>query len=141
MLARMIDRETARELQTEFGMTVADWRVLALTCTLGSSNGSEICAAFETDRAEVSRAVARLIEAGLVRRERDTSHRQKMHIIPTDSGKHIFERARAMRDTYFAAIFQDLTPEQREAFDQALRSIALRVDEMRSTKPSDDPSD
>ena len=62
LLARMIDRETARDLQSDFNITAAEWRALAYTCTMGSSSAAEICVAFEVDRAEVSRAVARLLE-------------------------------------------------------------------------------
>lgn len=134
LLARMVERETARDLQVGFNLSVADWRVLALTCTIGAPSAAEIRSVFETDRAEVSRAVARLLKANLVQREPDSRHRQKMRIIPTDAGRDIFEGVRAMREAYFASILQDLTVEERGNFEAALKSIALRVDELRSGK-------
>src|SRR5687768_10934785 len=60
LLARMVDRETARDLQGDFNISAAEWRSLAYICTMGSSTAAQICVAFEVDRAEVSRAVARL---------------------------------------------------------------------------------
>jgi DNA-binding MarR family transcriptional regulator len=139
MLARMIDRETGRELQAHFNLSVADWRVLGLTNTFGSASAAEICSAFEIDRAEVSRAVARLIEAGLVERDDDPRHRSKKQISPTEKGKAIFQRAVKMRESYFTKIMQDLSTEEMKALDQALRAIALRVDEFRHG--SDDQSE
>lgn len=131
MLARMIDRETGRELQAKFNLSVADWRVLGLTNTFGSASAAEICNAFEIDRAEVSRAVARLIKVGLIERDKDPHHRSKKQISPTEKGKAIFERAVELRRAYFQKIMQDLSSEDVKAFDQMLRNIALRVDEFR----------
>lgn len=132
MLTRMIDRETGRELQRHFNISVADWRVLGLTNTFGSASAADICSAFEIDRAEVSRAVARLVEAGLIERDDDPGHRSKKRISPTKKGKVIFERAVKMREAYFAKIMQDLSAKDMKALEKALRAIALRVDEFRS---------
>ncbi len=134
LLARMIERETARDLQLGLGVTVAEWRVLATTCMKGSSSAAEICARFETDRAEVSRAVARLLKADLIERKPDHSHRQKMRITPTAAGRDVFEIARAMREDYALAILQDFSPEERKIFDKAIENIARRVDERRSAR-------
>jgi DNA-binding MarR family transcriptional regulator len=135
LLARMVDRETGRELQAEFNLSVADWRVLALTSTLGGSSAVEICAAFEIDRAEVSRAVARLIKAGLIRREADPGNRTRKIILPTERGRVAFERAVEKRKAYFERIMQDFSPEDLKTFDRMLVTMAQRVDEFRSTKP------
>ena len=62
LLSRMIEREMARDLQA-FNLTVADWRVLATTCSNGSSSAAEIRATFEADRAVISSPVARLLRA------------------------------------------------------------------------------
>jgi len=132
MLTRMIDRETGRELQRHFNLSVADWRVLGLTNNVGSSSAADICNAFEIDRAEVSRAVARLTKAGLIERDTDPAHRGKKRISPTEKGKAIFQSAVKMREAYFAKIMQDLSAEETDALDRALRAMALRVDEFRS---------
>lgn len=132
MLTRMIERETGRELQAHFNLSVADWRVLGLTNTFGSASAADICSAFEIDRAEVSRAVARLIGAGLIERGHDPAHRGKKRISPTVKGKAIFQRAVKMREAYFAKIMQDLSAEDMQALEKTLRAIALRVDEFRS---------
>ena len=133
LLARMIERETSRDLAS-FGVTVAEWRVLSQCCSMGSSSAAEICTAFEADRAEVSRAVAGLLKEGLIQREPDSNHRQKMRITPTEAGWKIFRGVRDMRDAYFSEILQDLSPEEREIFNGAMHRIALRVDERRTMK-------
>ena len=134
MLARMIDRETGRDLQAHFNLTVADWRVLAMTGTAGSASAAEICIAFEVDRAEVSRAVERLVKAGLIQREAYPRHRSKKKLSPTEKGWAIFQAAVKRREEYFGRIMQDLSTEDRQALDHMLRSVALRVDAFRSAE-------
>jgi DNA-binding MarR family transcriptional regulator len=139
LLARVIDKEIGRDL-APFEITVAEWRVLAQCCSRGSSSAAEIAAAFDADRAEVSRAVARLVKAKHVHREPDKSHRQKKRIIPTESGLAIFEGVRAVRETYFAEILQDLTLDERRAFNKAMHHMTLRVEERRSARKAEDPA-
>lgn len=134
LVARMIEREMARDLQVGFNLTVADWRVLATTCSNGSSSAAEIRSVFEADRAEVSRAVARLLKADLIQREPDGRHRQKMRITPTAAGREIFDSIRPMRNEYFEWVLQDLSPEERQSFEKAIKSVALRVDERRAPR-------
>lgn len=136
MLARMIDRETGRDLQEHFNLTVADWRVLGLTSNRGEANAAEICVAFEIDRAEVSRAVERLVKAGLIKRAAYPGHRSKKKLSTTDKGREVFEAAVKRREAYFAKILQDLTGEDKQALDRMLRTVAMRVDAFR--QPEDD---
>lgn len=134
LLTRMIEREMARDLQAGFKLTVADWRVLALTCSTGSTSAGDVRTVFEADRAEVSRAVSRLLKANLIQRKPDSRHRQKVRLTPTDAGQVVFDGIRAMREEYFAWILQDLSPEERQNFEKSIQNIALRVDERRSER-------
>lgn len=145
LLARMIDRETARDLQRESSLTAAEWRALAYICTMGSSSGAEIRLAFEVDRAEVSRAVTRLHESRLIERGEARDPDNRLILTPTASGQELYERTRAKRRDYFELILQDLDTSERQAFDEMLGKIAARVDEHRSAPqvekdPEPDPS-
>lgn len=132
LLARMIDRETARDLQTQSGLTPAEWRALAYICTMGSSSAAGICTAFEVDRAEVSRAVARLIQANLIRRGEARNNENRLTLTPTKPGEELYARTKAKRREYFECILQDLDPHERQTFDATLGKIAARVDEHRT---------
>lgn len=131
LLSRMIERETSRELQTDAGISAAEWRALAYICTMGSSSAAQICVAFEVDRAEVSRAVARLIEAQLIQREQARDQENRLTLTPTASGEALYRRIQAKRRDYFEWILQDLSQAERQTFDDVLGRIAVRVDERR----------
>ena len=137
LLARMLERETARDLQVGWNITAAEWRALGYICTTGSSSAAEICVAFEVDRAEVSRAVARLVEANLIQREQARNHDNRLILKPTASGEAMYRHVQAKRREYFEWILQDLDPSERQAFDDVLGKIAARVDERRADTGQD----
>jgi DNA-binding MarR family transcriptional regulator len=132
LLARMIDRETARDLHRDFNITAAEWRALGYICTTGSSSAAQICVAFEVDRAEVSRAVARLLDSGLIQREQARDHENRLVLTPTPRGEELHDRVKAKRREYFDWILQDLDSSERDALDKVLGKIADRVDQRRT---------
>ena len=132
LLSRMIDRETARDLHRDFGMTAAEWRALGYICTMGSSSAAQICVAFEVDRAEVSRAVARLLQSKFIQRGKARDRENRLTLTPTPQGKELHDRIRAKRRTYFEWILQDLDSRERDALDGVLAKIAERVDQRRA---------
>ena len=95
LLARMIDRETARDLHRDFNITAAEWRALGYICTMGSSSAAQICVAFEVDRAEVSRAVARLLDAELIQRGQARDRENRLVLTPTPRGEELHDRCTA----------------------------------------------
>lgn len=131
LLARMIDRETARDLHRDFKITAAEWRALGYICTTGSSSAAQICAAFEVDRAEVSRAVARLLDSQLIQRGKARDHDNRLILTATSRGEELHDRIKAKRREYFEWILQDLDSAERDALDGVLGKIADRVDQRR----------
>jgi DNA-binding MarR family transcriptional regulator len=146
LLARMIDRETARDLHRDFNITAAEWRALGYICTTGSSSAAQICVAFEVDRAEVSRAVARLLDSGLIQRGQSRDRENRLVLTPTTRGEELHDRIKAKRREYFEWILQDLDAGERDALDGVLGKIADRVDQRRGAYGGNkdverDPSD
>ena len=131
LLAKMLDRESARQLQSGFGLSLAEWRVLAFTCAAGPASAAEVGTAFEADRAEVSRAVAKLVDCGLIQRSTDAANRKRQILNPTGEGQRIFEAVRQQRQAYFLSVMQDLDGAERGLLDAALQKMALRVTALR----------
>ena len=127
LLSKMIDRQTARQLQQEFGISLAEWRVLAFICSAGPATAAQIGNASAIDRAEVSRAVARLEEAGSISRRADPGHRKRMILEPTAAGRELFGHIRDRRRAYFGTIMHGIPAETRRTFDDALRTMAVKL--------------
>ena len=127
LLSKMIDRQTARQLQQEFGMSLAEWRVLAFICSAGPATAAQIGNASAIDRAEVSRAVARLEGAGTIGRRTDPAHRKRLILEPTAEGREVFGWIRDRRRAYFDAMMRGISAETRRTVDAALRRMAVKL--------------
>ena len=126
LLARMIDRQSARELQ-KFGLSLAEWRVLAFIGVTGPASASKIGKFGEIDRAEISRAVGKLQSKGLIERRPDANHRKRFIISPTETGQAQFLEVREDRRRFFRAMTDGLGLSERELIDKGLESMALNL--------------
>jgi DNA-binding MarR family transcriptional regulator len=126
LLARMIDRQSARELQ-RFGLSLAEWRVLAFVGSAGPASASKIGKYGEIDRAEISRAVGRLEARGLIERRPDATHRKRFIISPTAAGEALFGEVREERRRFFRGMTEGLSRPDREAMDKGLETLALNL--------------
>jgi DNA-binding MarR family transcriptional regulator len=127
VLARMIDRQAARQLQQEFEITLAEWRVLAFICAAGPATASAVGHSGGIDRAEISRAVAKLERKELVTRQPDPGNRRKLIISPTDRGHSLFVLIRDDRRAFFRMLLADLEADQRAIIEAAIEGMALKI--------------
>jgi DNA-binding MarR family transcriptional regulator len=127
LLAKMIERVTARQLQTEFGLSLAQWRVLAFVCISGPATAAFIGDAAEVDQAEISRAVKALEGRRLVTRSFEPGNRKRLIIAPTADGAKTFKRVRRMRQAYFARMTRKLSREQMTQINRSLAVVGQEV--------------
>ena len=127
LLARMIDRQAARQLQQEFDITLAEWRVLAFICAAGPATASTVGLSGGIDRAEISRAVARLESKALVTRQTDPGNRRKLIISPTDTGQSLFVLIRDDRRAFFRTLLEDVGTDERAIIEAAIEGMALKI--------------
>ncbi len=127
LLSKAMDRTSARQLSHQYGMTLAEWRVLAYIGSSGPASAGEIGAEAGIDRAEISRAVARLSEAKLINRQPDPKNRRRLIINLTQLGQNRHKQVRNDRRAFFKHITKDLDDKEVESLANMLKKIALRV--------------
>lgn len=130
LLARMIDRQASRQLQAQFDLSLAEWRVLAFICASGPASASAVGRAGGIDRAEISRAVARLEAKGFATREQDESNRKRLIITATRAGRDMFEAVREDRRAFFRAVIEPVAEHERDVVERALAQMAERIDQL-----------
>lgn len=125
--SNLVSRLFARRYADEFGLTIAEWRVMAVVGADGTASASDVRARTGMDKAKVSRAVAGLLARRLVRRIAHRGDRRVEPLALTPAGRAAFEaivpRARALE----AELAAGLPPGQRAALEAALRHIATRA--------------
>lgn len=77
--------------EARFGLSAAEWRVLAAISAAGTPTQAEVCAFTAMDKMTVSRAVAGLTHRRLVDRARDTRDRRTLRLAATEEGRRIHD--------------------------------------------------
>jgi DNA-binding MarR family transcriptional regulator len=126
LLARSIERRSARDLQ-QHGLTLPEWRVLALMNRIGPTSASEIGRLGGLDRAEISRAVSKLVRRLLVERSVDPAHGRRFILAPSPTGRALFQVVRQARRKAFREMIADLSEEDRLTIERGLELMAMRL--------------
>ncbi|WP_374412406.1 MarR family winged helix-turn-helix transcriptional regulator [Hydrogenophaga sp.] len=79
-----------RMCERDYGITRREWLVLSCLADVEGVQSSELAQRAMLDRARTSRAITRLTEKGLVRREPKPSDRREVHVFLTDEGRRVY---------------------------------------------------
>jgi DNA-binding MarR family transcriptional regulator len=124
LVSKLLDRCTTRLLSTHYGLTVAEWRVLAQLSMDSPSTARCLAERAWVDRAEVSRAVSSLIEKGYVSRRDNPDDRRSAILSITKSGQALFEKIQPERLAFYRAMTGRLSPEAQKTVEEALEAFA-----------------
>jgi DNA-binding MarR family transcriptional regulator len=124
-VANLLSRGAELRYRREFGVSLWEWRSLAL---LGAGREplslNHLAHAAGIHKSQMSRVVSGLSKRGLVRREPDPADARGVRLTLSKAGRRVYEgliRAAAERD----AAFRDcLSEKEHEAFDRALAKLA-----------------
>src|SRR5262245_17793198 len=87
VLANRASRALARLYGERFGLSVAEWRVIAHLARTAPASANEVAARAAMDKVQVSRAVARLTAKELVERATDAADRRRSALRLTRRGQ------------------------------------------------------
>lgn len=106
-----------------YGLTVSEWRAMAVLGPYRAMSASEIVAHSSMDKVNVSRAIAGLRNAGLVKRDIDGDDRRRSVLRLTDRGREVFNilvpKVMALEDR----LLDGLTEEERETLIALMEKV------------------
>ncbi|MBC2776000.1 MarR family winged helix-turn-helix transcriptional regulator [Parasphingopyxis marina] len=129
MVGKALDRIGAQQVRDSADISLAEWRVMAHLGRLGETSASELSAAAQVDRAEVSRAVNSLAKRDFIRKRPNPANRLSQLLSLTETGEEVFDRVFAERQQFFQSITADLSREELRELDDRLYRIAGKIDE------------
>src|SRR5262245_42581385 len=124
VVANLLSRGAAMRYKREFGVSLWEWRTVALLGAEAPLSLNELAAAAGLDKSQMSRVVAGLVERGLVARGADETDGRGVRLTLTRSGERLCAgliRAAAERNDAFLGC---LAPRERECLDGALQKLA-----------------
>jgi DNA-binding MarR family transcriptional regulator len=141
-LVRML-RVSDRQAQAELGVSGAQLFVLTELGKTPALSLNELASRTLTDQSSVSVVVTRLVQAGLVTRDRDTRDARRLVLNLTRSGRALLQNAPAVAQQRLLAVFDRLPDDERKKFADTFEEIVENVGGDDGPAPmffEDDPS-
>ncbi len=130
ILSNTVSDTIAREYRDLFGLSVPEWRVMAVLGRFGPLTASEACERTAMDKVTVSRAAARLIDRTMIKRESDPQDRRRSILKLTSRGTRTHQQIVPIaqdRESELAAV---LTKSERRDLDILLAKLQRRATEI-----------
>ena len=120
--ASRVSREFAAIYRDRFGLSIPEWRVIAHLGQSGAVSVREIHLKVDMDKSKVSRAAARLQEAGLVAKAVNPADRRLVALELTGAGRRMVAEIAPLAQAFETALLAELGPDA-EAFRRALARL------------------
>lgn len=117
-----------RLCESGYGLTRREWRILSFLSTKEGVLSSELAEHAMLDRARTSRAITRLAEKNLVRRQPKASDRREVHVFLTDEGRRIAAELFEQVTVINRDILAPLSDNERLALDSILCRLQTGAD-------------
>lgn len=127
VLAEVVSQSLAQVYRERFGLTRDEWRVLAALADCGTVKTARVIEHTTLEKMQVSRAVQRLEEAGLVERKPDPDDGRGWMVGLTGSGRALYRKIVPVVEAREAFLLDALEPTERQLLDAALAKILARA--------------
>lgn len=121
--AESTSRAFSGHYRKDYGLTRAQWRIMAHLGTFGALTASEICTRGFLEKSKVSRAVAGLEDAGLLRRAPSDHDRRAELLTLTERGTQVHADLAAHARDFSTALTRRLGRDRAETLAQILHEL------------------
>lgn len=125
-----ISRAFAARYSARFGLSIPEWRVLAVLGSFAPLSSNEICERTAMDKAKVSRAVALLTGKGLVDRAAHPDDQRLLRLSLSAEGQRTFEAVVPIAEQLEAELTADLSEKEKAMLHRCLDRLAAAVDRL-----------
>ena len=121
--SNLVSDTIARTYQALFGLTIPDWRLVAVVAETGGITQAEIGVRTRMDKVTVSRAAIGLVERGLLARAANPDDRRSHLLTLTDDGRTLHKAIAPKALELERQIFASFDAEEVNRFVAMLRRI------------------
>lgn len=121
--ANRISDRFSDSYRERFGITVSEWRVIAHLSQGDGLSIREIYRKVEMDKSKASRAAARLVKAGYVRKKVNPADRRLVELSLTDKGRAMMAEIGPMSEAFEKEVLALLPEAERAPFLSAIRRL------------------
>ncbi len=136
VLANTVSAALAGAYATRFGLTIPQWRVIAVLARSPGLSAADVAERTAMDKVAVSRAVAGLARSGRVRRSVAARDRRRSVLNLTARGWSVYRRIVPLALAYERRLLAELSPDEQAQFEALLLRLQKRS---RRLGPAGDP--
>lgn len=126
ILSNTISQGIADDYQKRYDLSMTEWRVMAVLARYEGLSARQVADRTAMDKVAVSRALARLVEAGRVSRHMDDNDKRRSVLDLTEEGWAIHEVVAPMARAREQEVLQKLDEEERRWLGRILDKLQER---------------
>ena len=130
ILSNRIGRGFYGEVETKYGVTIAEWRVMLTLAAKAGVSAAEITNRWAIEKMAVNRAIQRLVDNGHVSRTRDPDDRRIYQLALTAKGNKLYEKIMPQADKRYNELISAVSEDELNTMVEALRKMIRRAEEL-----------
>ena len=130
VLSNLISRAISREYAERFGLSIPEWRAIAVLQHFPGISSGELSAKSGMDYVAVSRAVSRLERAELVTRNMSVTDRRRTVLNLSDRGRRIYREITPLALRYEGRLVDGLGSGDRDELDRLLTKLLEQAQQL-----------
>jgi len=130
VLTNIVSISIANAYEQEFGLTIPEWRVLAVLARYPNVSAIEVSERAAMDKVAVSRAVQSLVAARRVVRTYDKGDRRRSLLRLSPAGRAIYTRVAPLALRYERRLLNTLSSHDRRALKRLIGRLIERAREI-----------
>jgi DNA-binding MarR family transcriptional regulator len=128
VLANVVSTAIAAAYEERFGLTVPEWRVIAVLSRYPGLSAREVAQKSRMDAVAVSRAVNRLLRAGRLRRAVAADDRRRSVLQVSAAGAAVYREVAPMALEFERALRESISSAEGAQFDRLLDVLTERAE-------------
>jgi Transcriptional regulators len=127
VLSNIVSMSIAHAYEREFGLTIPEWRVLAVLARYPNLSAIEVAERTAMDKVAVSRAVQSLLAARRLVRTYDKGDRRRSMLRLSAQGRAVYTRVAPLALGYERKLLDALSASDRRALDRLIGRLMERA--------------
>lgn len=127
VLTNIISRTFGRLYGERFGLSIPEWRVMAVLGRFAPLSANDVCSRTAMDKVQVSRAVEKLRRSRLVEHAVDAQDRRRSRLRLSATGQKIHDAIVPMGLAAEALLLDELSAAERRSLDRLLARLTQRA--------------
>jgi DNA-binding MarR family transcriptional regulator len=128
VLSHRISQSLGREYQARFGLSIPEWRVMAVLGRSQPLSAGEVGGRTRMDKVKVSRAIAAMERKGLLHRTTEPRDQRMIRLALTGPGESMYQEVVALALGWEQSLLACLDRRARDGLETAILLLTQRLD-------------